>query len=817
MKYSSFLFTLTLTLAWGATLPCGMAANQGKVPATTQPRQVDPGWPREITRNGLRLVYYQPQVDEWKNLRELRARFAFVLTPDNGKPVVGVEEVQGSTQTDLERRTVLIDHIEIIHIRFPSLSGTDETKMQNLLRATFPGKPITVSLDRLIAGVQASQEKAKTVAIKTDPPPIFISTEPAILLTVQGVPVLAPIKGLQLKFVVNSNWDLFLAPAESRYYLLAGETWLTTESLSGSWTVPGKLPSELKELPSGENWDHVRKAAAAGVNKSSKAPKVFYADQPAELIVFAGDPIYKRIPDTSLSYATNTDSWVFTDSADGQIYYLVAGRWFRAGQLEGPWTYAGNDLPQDFQKIPQDGDLKEVLASVPGTPEAEDAVLLAQVPTTAVIKRGGAEAQAKVEYNGAPQFAQIEGTTLSYATNADADVIRVEELYYLCLNAIWFSSSSPTGPWTVVSAVPEVIYTIPPSSPAYHVTYVKVEGSTPDEVTCSYTAGYSGSYIAGAAAGAALVWGTGYYYPPYIYPGPVPVYRPYYATYGVAAAYYPYNGVYAVGGYAYGPYAAAGRAAWYNPATGAYGRAYTTQYPYGGRSYAWGYNPSTGTAWNTQQGHGYYAQWGNSTVTRGGETYQAGHVVTNYGSTAVAKGPNNLYAGHDGNVYKRDDNGNWSKWDNGGWQPVNTQGTLSSQNKENGRQNLKGGTNNQGTLGATNQPSASGRTNTENRRGEGKGGQNNQLQSTSPDNRSRQTSRQQANESGSKRTTANGANRGGSNELTSSLDKEASARQRGSQNVNLQQKYQQRGTHRLQGSAGERRSRGSGGGDRRRE
>src|SRR6202007_3481009 len=95
-----------------------------------------------------------------------------------------------------------------------------------------------------------SKKKAKTVAIKTDPPPIFVSTEPAILLTVQGVPVLAPVKGLQLKFVVNSNWDLFLAPGESRYYLLAGETWLTTESLSGSWTVPGKLPSELKELPS---------------------------------------------------------------------------------------------------------------------------------------------------------------------------------------------------------------------------------------------------------------------------------------------------------------------------------------------------------------------------------------------------------------------------------------------------------------------------------------------------------------------------------------------------------------------------------------
>jgi hypothetical protein len=832
----SFLFTFWTTLALLPTIQCGSGANKGGGSNPPPAKTADPGWPREITRNGVRLVYYQPQVDEWKNLRILRARFALVLTPPNGKPVVGVEEVRGDTQTDVERRTVLINNIEIVNVRFPSLSGADEAKMQELLKTTFPGKPLTVSLDRLIAGVEAGQEDTKTVAVKTNPPPIFVSTEPAILLTVAGVPVLAPIKGLRLQFVVNSNWDLFLEPSESRYYLLAGETWLTTESLSASWTVPDKLPAELNKLPTGENWDHVRKAAGAGAKQSSKAPKVFYSDQPAELIVFAGDPVYQKIPETQLQYATNTDSWVFSDSGDGQIYYLVAGRWFRSPQLQGPWVYAGNDLPEDFQKIPQDNnDLAEVLASIPGTPEAKDAVLLAQVPTTAVVNRAAAQSQAKVNYNGAPQFAPIEGTTLSYATNADADVIRVEEMYYLCLNAIWFSSPSPTGPWTVVSAVPEVIYTIPPSSPVYHVTYVKVDGSTPEEVTCSYTAGYSGAYIAGAAAGAALVWGTGYYYPPYIYPGTVPVYRPYYATYGVAAAYYPYSGAYAVGGYAYGPYASAGRAAWYNPQTGGYGRAYTTQTPYGGRTSAWGYNPSTDTAWTTKQGHGYYSQWGTSTVTRGGETYQAGHVSTNYGNTAVAKGPNNVYAGHDGNVYKKDDNGDWSKWDNGGWQPVNNQGTLSSQNKSNQETLSSQNKNNQGTLssqnkengrqtstegtkGATSQTSGNGQTSAQDRKGQGKQGQNKEAQAPTTANKSEQTNRRQSSESaGTKRTSTAGSKGEASNDLTSGLDREASSRQRGSQNANLQQRSQQRGSQYSRSSSGQRQSRGSREGGRRRE
>src|SRR6202043_1679361 len=169
-----------IALALTQTIRCGFAASQTVAPESPQSKSPDPGWPREMTRNGVRLVYYQPQVDEWKNLRQLRARFAFILTPNDGKPVAGVEEVRGDTHTDLERRTVLIDHIEIVDVRFPSLSGAEEAKLQDVLKTTFPGKPITVSLDRLIAGVQAGSKDTKTVAVKTDPPPIFVSTEPAI-------------------------------------------------------------------------------------------------------------------------------------------------------------------------------------------------------------------------------------------------------------------------------------------------------------------------------------------------------------------------------------------------------------------------------------------------------------------------------------------------------------------------------------------------------------------------------------------------------------------------------------------------------------
>jgi hypothetical protein len=738
----------------------------------------DPGWPRQIVRNDVRLVYYQPQVDEWKNFNSLRARLAFVLTPKNGKPAVGIEELQGRTTANIANRTVLIDQIEITAVRFPSSPEGEAAKMESLLRTTFPGKPITVSLDRLIASVQAGRPQAKATEVKTDPPTVFVSSEPAILVTVDGEPVKAPIAGIDLQVVVNTNWSLFWDPSAQDYLLLVDKLWLSARKLEGPWSAAKTLPTGLSKLPKDQGWENVKKAIPIQTAKTKEAPKLFYSTTPAELMLFAGAPAYKSIKGTQLLYATNTDSWVFMNSVDKQIYFLVAGRWFRAAQLAGPWTYATDDLPEDFGRIPADSDASAVLASVPGTSQSKDAVLLADVPTSVVVKTAEVEAKVKVTYYGEPQFKPIEGTSLSYATNTSADVIKVDDKYYLCDNAIWFVSDSPAGPWNVATSVPDSIDNIPPRSPVYRVKYVKVSEDN-GEIVSSYTAGYSGTYVAAAAAGPVLVWGTGYYYPPYIYPAPVPIYRPYYATYGVAANYYPNIGYYSVGGYAYGPYCGVGRAAWYNPSTGAYGGAYTNQNAYGGHTSAWGYNPSTNTAWSTNQAHNYYAQWGSSTIQRGDQTIQTGHVATDYGRTGYAKGQNNLYVGHDGNVYKRDSSGDWSKYDNGGWQTVTRPSSNSNLNgKQNTNQNLTGTSSNQPKQGSNSQPNAARTPASENKRDR-----------SSQDNATQ--SRKSKDQTGELRQSRGGGS-GTSDEVLNGLNQDASGRKRGSDEVNSQKRYQNR-------------------------
>ncbi len=694
-----------------------------------------PTWPRVFDRNGNHVIVYQPQLKSWTQYRTLRADTAISITGADGKQAVGVVTWEANTIANVATRMVFIDRFKVISSRFPGLPADQEAAMQAKMSQVYPTLTLNISLDRMLAMLSPSHEPERTIPVNSDVPSIFVSTVPAIALMVNGKPVLAAIDGTKLQYVVNTTWNLFYDG--KTYYLLSGKQWLKAADIPGPWTPATTLPPDMAKLPKGQNWDEVLKAVppAAG---AGPAPKVFVTEKPSELIIFRGAPVWTPIPGTSLSYGANTDNQIFMSSQTKQMYVLFSGRWFRAGSLEAAWVYA-NELPPDFAKIPVGKSYSAALVSVPGTQMASDAVLLAQVPTTAVVNRAAAEASVKIVYAGEPQFVAITGTTMYYAANTTARVIRVNNLYYLCFNGIWFIGGSASGPWKTADAIPAVIYTIPPSCPVYNVTYVIVSNPTPTTVETSYSSGYLGVFVLGMAVGATVVYGTGWYYPPYVYWGPHPIYYPYPYTYGVAAVYNPYTGFYGVGRAVYGPYASAGSAAWYNPSTGFYGHAVTYQNAYGGHTYASAYNPWTGTYAATSQGHNAYAQWGSSVVTNGDNWAQAGHysnangtvagfdtskgsagagVTTKNGNNAfVAKDANNnnVYAGADGNVYKKDSNGDWSKWDDGGWQPVdpstgNAQ-TKKSQEQAKTQNNLSGATNpngsSSGNLGASKNGSGS--------------------------------------------------------------------------------------------------------------
>jgi hypothetical protein len=671
------------------------------------------GWPRERYQDGTKLIIYQPQVDDWKNFQELTWRMAVSLTPKAGKEVVGVVEMKGNTDIDNVAKVVVITNPEVTGAYFPSLDQATKEKMEQLFKTLVP-PTVSISLHLLIASTP-KKETPVGVQLSNDPPKIFVGYRPSILLSMDGEPVLSEVPNTSLKFVANTHWPLFFNAGASTYYLAVDQQWLTASSLEGQWSATKKLPPDMSKVAQDKEWSALKKIIPPPAKSAGVTPDVFYSDKPAEVILFDGQPVYTQIPDTQLTYATNTSSVVFVFTPTQQFYYLTAGRWFRANDLQGPWTYATPDLPPDFGKIPLTSPASAILASVPGTDEAKDAVLLAQVPTTITVKPAEAAAKVKVAYAGDPKFEPIKGTSMEYASNSHDKVIKVGDVYYLCLQGVWFMSPNSQGPWTTCTSVPQEIYTIPPSSPVYNVTYVTQTANPDGTVQASYTAGYLGAFILGAATGAIIANGSGYWWPPYCYGG---YYYPYAATYcgGYYGGYgYHYGTPYydsATGAYgwkqtAYGPYGSATRGAAYNPYTGTFARGASVSTPYGTRSAAQAYNPYTGTYAQTRQGSSPNAQWGSSYVSRGNKSASMGHystasgtvagisgsqggkaagASTARGNTAVGKtASGNMYAGHDGNVYKNTGNG-WQKYDNGSWNSVskpkpNWQGAESSQQR----------------------------------------------------------------------------------------------------------------------------------------
>ena len=770
----------------------------------------DPGWPREKYSNGTRLLIYQPQVDDWKNFQDLSWRMAVSLTPKGGKEVVGVVEMKGSTEVDNVAKVVIITNPEITGTYFPSLDQATKEKMEQLFKGFVP-PTISISLHRLIASVP-KQEAPTGVQLNNDPPKIFVGYRPSILLSVDGEPALSEVPKTNLKFVVNTQWPLFFDSENSSYYLAVGQQWLTTNSLDAQWSPVKKLPRDMSKVPQDKQWSALKKIIPPPAKSGGVTPAVFYSDKPAEVILFDGQPVYAQIPDTQLTYATNTNSVVFVFTPTQQFYYLTAGRWFRANDLEGPWTYATPDLPPDFAKIPPSSPASAILASVPGTDEAKDAVLLAQVPTTIAVKPAEAQAKVKVEYGGDPKFEPIKGTSISYATNTQDKVIKVGDVYYLCLQGVWFMSPNPQGPWTTCTSVPQEIYTIPPSSPVYNVTYVTQTANPDGTVQASYTAGYLGGFILGAATGAIIANGSGYYWPPYVYHPPYgyAAYYPWATPYGGAyygtAHYNSATGAYGWSQTAYGPYGSATRGAAYNPYTGTAARGATVSTPYGSRSAAQAYNPYTGTYAQTRQGSSPNAQWGSSYVSRGNQSATMGHYSTANGTVAGAEGSQggkaaasstkwgntaagktasgNMYAGHDGNVYKNTGNG-WQKYDNGSWNSVNKP-----------------------------QPNWQGAENSQQRTGSESSQQRSSAASSY--NRSSASSYNRPSEGSYDRSGGGGYNRsgGGSSSEMQNMQREAQNRQRGGQESQRFQDFQRSGGDRFGGGGGGRWGGGGGRGRR---
>jgi len=515
-----FNFLIIFLLASLICIPAPAHSEEAAAPQALE-------WPREIKVPEATILIYQPQLEKFEgNL--LESRFAAsVQTPAMTEAVFGAVWTKARVETDREARLLKLVSLETVRSRFPNATAEEEQAFSAILKQHVPQWDLPMSLDRILAGLEvAKRRQVVEKKLANEPPRIIHVERPAILVMLDGQPILEPIDNSTLMAVVNTPFPMVFNKADKSYYLMGNDTWYRAAEITGTWKEITR-PPEAVALLRPERPDGDEPAAIAA------DMEIIGATEPTELISTDGPPRLTPFPGNDLMFVENTTSDILYEVDAGRYFLLISGRWYQAKQLTGPWSYVLPDrLPTSFAEIPTDSEKAELLASVPGTVEAREAVLDTQVPETAVVNRS--EATLTVVYDGEPKFERIKGTPIDYAVNTATSVIRVEGKYYAVDNGVWYVAAAPEGAWAVADSVPESVQDIPPSSPVYNIKYVYVYDATPEVVYVGYTPGYTGCYVHHGV----VVYGTGYRYHPwhhhYYYPRPV--------TWGYSVRYSSYYG-----------------------------------------------------------------------------------------------------------------------------------------------------------------------------------------------------------------------------------------------------------------------------------
>jgi hypothetical protein len=361
---------------------------------------------------------------------------------------------------------------------------------------------------------------------------MYYRDKPTSLVILDGEPKIKKDKDLDAERVLNSPNLIF--KEGNQWNMYNGGTWYKSAQVTSGWVAEKSMSAKVKSIN-----DQIKKQEkeANGGKAPTEKPvitDIIVSTEPAELIQTEGVPVYKPIDSTSLQYVSNTKNDIIK-TADGQIFILVAGRWYKSSSLNGPWTFNGSDkMPAEFSKIPEGSAKDNVLVSISGTPAAEEAIIDSEIPQTAKVDRKTAKVE--VEYDGNPQFEPIEGTSLQLAENSNLTVLKEASGKYFALdNGVWFTGNNAKGPWAVAEKRPEGLDMIPASSPAYNTKYVYIYEVTNDYVITGYTAGYLGTFVQGDPV---VVFGTGFYYRPWY----GSVYYPRPTTWGFNFSYNPWTG-----------------------------------------------------------------------------------------------------------------------------------------------------------------------------------------------------------------------------------------------------------------------------------
>ena len=222
--------------------------------AAPAPQPVDGGWPRAYsTAQRGRILVYQPQVASWEKQKQMVA-YAAVAWETKGatKPALGTLKIEADTKVSASERLVNFSDFKIAESNFPTVPRDQVREIVAEIDKTIPQDDRVIALDRVLASIDRSQITPKNVeGVKADPPTIFYSQKPAILVNLDGDPDLEPDQGERPQ--VRGQHQLGPLRARADEDVLRPQRRRVAEGVrrEGAVDARGHAAGELREAPRG--------------------------------------------------------------------------------------------------------------------------------------------------------------------------------------------------------------------------------------------------------------------------------------------------------------------------------------------------------------------------------------------------------------------------------------------------------------------------------------------------------------------------------------------------------------------------------------
>lgn len=206
------------------------------------------------------------------------------------------------------------------------------------------------------------------------------------------------------------------------------------------------------------------KASLAGIEEgfsgdptlSNDPPVIYYRENPTVLVSIDGDPIEKKLDNSTISYIVNSPFFIAKEEK-GDEYYLKGGKvWYTSKQVTSGWEVT-TKIPKDIKDLAAENTPEGMTQANP-TLEDDNAE-----PPTLVVSTVPAEL---IVVDGTPDYQPIKQTQLLYVKNSESDIIldiNGQKHYVLIAGRFYSSSSLEDGDWTFVNPndLPEDFAKIP--------------------------------------------------------------------------------------------------------------------------------------------------------------------------------------------------------------------------------------------------------------------------------------------------------------------------------------------------------------------